>query len=85
MNYTLCLYEFSVLPVEILDNIYERFLGKIIRFKRKTKNGHSVEIIEKPEVQKAGGVYYTPSYIVNYIVKETISKKIEEEIKIVES
>ena len=77
LYYPLCQYEFSVLPVEILGSIYERFLGKIIHFKRKTKNGHSVEIIEKPEVQKAGGVYYTPSYIVNYIVKETIGKKIE--------
>ena len=70
-------YEFSVLPVEILGSIYERFLGKVIRFKRRTKNGHSVEIIEKPEVQKAGGVYYTPSYIVDYIVRQTIGKKIE--------
>ena len=77
LYYPLCQYEFSVLPVEILGSIYERFLGKIIRFKRKTKNGHSVEIIEKTEVQKAGGVYYTPSYIVDYIVKETIGKKIE--------
>ncbi|MGP1414518.1 MAG: Eco57I restriction-modification methylase domain-containing protein [Treponema sp.] len=77
LYYPICQYEFSVLPVEILGNIYERFLGKIIRFKRKTKNGHSVEVIEKPEVQKAGGVYYTPSYIVDYIVKETIGKKVE--------
>ena len=72
-----CQYEFSVLPVEILGSIYERFLGKIIRFTRKTKSGHSVEIIEKPEVQKAGGVYYTPPYIVRYIVKQTIGKKVE--------
>ena len=72
-----CQYEFSVLPVEILGSIYERFLGKIIRFTRKTKSGHGVEIIEKPEVQKAGGVYYTPPYIVRYIVKQTIGKKIE--------
>ena len=77
LYYPFCEYEFSVIPVEILGSIYERFLGKIIRFKRKTRNGHSVEIIEKPEVQKAGGVYYTPSYIVDYIVKETIGKKIE--------
>ena len=72
-----CPYEFSVLPVEILGSIYEQFLGKVIRFTRKTKNGHSVEVIEKPEVQKAGGVYYTPSYIVRYIVKETIGKKVD--------
>ena len=77
LYYPACQYEFSVLPVEILGSIYERFLGKVIRFKRKTKNGHSIEVIEKPEVQKAGGVYYTPSYIVDYIVRQTIGKKIE--------
>jgi adenine-specific DNA-methyltransferase len=77
LYYPECQYEFSVLPVEILGSIYEQFLGKIIRFTRKTKNGHSIEIIEKPEVQKAGGVFYTPPYIVNYIVKQTIGQKIE--------
>ena len=77
LYYPICQYEFSVLPVEILGNIYEQFLGKVIRFKRKTKNGHSVEIVQKSEVQKAKGVYYTPSYIVDYIVKNTIGKKIE--------
>ena len=77
LYYPECQYEFSVLPVEILGSIYERFLGKIIRFTRKTKNGHSIEIIEKPEVQKAGGVYYTPPYIVKYIVENTIGKKLE--------
>ncbi|MGI0530674.1 Eco57I restriction-modification methylase domain-containing protein [Treponema socranskii] len=76
LYYPECQYEFSVLPVEILGSIYERFLGKIIRFTRKTKNGHSVEILEKPEVQKAGGVYYTPPYIVKYIVENTIGKKL---------
>lgn len=35
-----CQYEFSVLPVEILGTIYERFLGKIIQYDRKTKYGH---------------------------------------------
>ena len=76
LYYLECQYEFSVLPVEILGSIYERFLGKIIRFTRKTKNGHSIEILEKPEVQKAGGVYYTPPYIVKYIVENTIGKKL---------
>ena len=26
----------------------------------------------KPEVRKAGGVYYTPAYIVDYIVENTV-------------
>ena len=34
--------------------------------------GRQVKIEEKPEVRKAGGVYYTPAYIVDYIVKQTV-------------
>ncbi len=67
-------YEFSVMPVEILGNAYEQFLGKVI----KITNLKSVEIEEKPAVRKAGGVYYTPEYIVEYIVQNTIGKKITE-------
>jgi type I restriction-modification system DNA methylase subunit len=32
---------------------------------------------DKPEVKKAGGVYYTPTYIVDYIVKQTVGKLVE--------
>ena len=63
-------YEFSVIPVEILGNVYERFLGKVIRLTA----GHQAKIEEKPEVRKAGGVYYTPKYIVDYIVENTVGK-----------
>ncbi|OQW93528.1 MAG: restriction endonuclease subunit R [Beggiatoa sp. IS2] len=62
-------YEFSVLPTDILGQIYEQFLGKVIRV---TPN-RTVEVEEKPEVKKAGGVYYTPTYIVDYIVKQTLT------------
>ncbi|HQO01540.1 MAG TPA: TaqI-like C-terminal specificity domain-containing protein, partial [Spirochaetota bacterium] len=72
-----CPYEFSVLPIEILGHAYEQFLGKTIRFSRKTKYGHAVEIEEKPEVRKAGGVYYTPDYIVRYIVEHTVGEKVK--------
>lgn len=63
-------YEFSVLPVEILGNIYEQFLGRTIRLTA----GHQAKVEEKPEVRKAGGVYYTPKFIVDYIVKRTVGK-----------
>jgi predicted type IV restriction endonuclease len=66
-------YEFSVLSVEILGSVYEQFLGKVIRI----TPAHHAKIEEKPEVRKAGGVYYTPQYIVDYIVKNTVGKKIE--------
>jgi hypothetical protein len=32
----------------------------------------------KPEVKKAGGVYYTPKYIVDYIVEHTVGKLLAE-------
>jgi len=63
-------YEFSVLPADILGHVYEQFLGKVIRL----TPSHQAKIEEKPEVKKAGGVYYTPTYIVDYIVKNTLGK-----------
>ncbi|MCX6555099.1 MAG: Eco57I restriction-modification methylase domain-containing protein, partial [Candidatus Aminicenantes bacterium] len=65
-------YNFAVLPVEILGTIYERFLGRVVR-----TTEQRVKIEEKPEVRKAGGVYYTPQYIVEYIVKNTVGKLLE--------
>ena len=66
-------YHFGLMPVEILGTVYERFLGKVIRLTA----GHQAKIEEKPEVRKAGGVYYTPAYIVNYIVRQTVGEQIE--------
>jgi len=67
-------YEFSVLPADILGQVYEQFLGKVIRL----TPGHHAVIDDKPEVKKAGGVYYTPTYIVDYIVKNTVGKLLED-------
>lgn len=66
-------YLFNVIPVEILGSVYERFLGKVIR-----PSGRGVAADEKPEVRKAGGVYYTPRYIVDYIVEQTVGKQLDE-------
>ena len=67
-------YEFSVLPAEILGHVYEQFLGKVIRLTK----GHRAVVDDKPEVRKAGGVYYTPAYIVDYIVQNTVGKLLED-------
>lgn len=66
-------YEFSVLPAEILGQVYEQFLGKVIRL----TEGHRSVVEDKPEVKKAGGVKYTPVYIVDAIVKKTIGPTLE--------
>ena len=64
-------YDFNSLPVHILGSIYERFLGKVI-----TTTDKRARVEDKPEVRKAGGVYYTPEYVVRYIVAETVGKLI---------
>lgn len=66
-------FQFDVIEPEILGRIYEKFLGSKIRLTA----GHHAKVEEKPEVRHAGGVYYTPQYIVDYIVKNTVGKKIE--------
>jgi hypothetical protein len=71
LAHTISPYDFNAIPIHILGSIYERFLGKIIAV---TDEG--AEVQEKPEVRKAGGVYYTPEYIVRYIVERTIGKLI---------
>jgi hypothetical protein len=53
--------------------VYEQFLGKVIRLTPTRR----AKVEEKPEVRKAGGVYYTPSYIVDYIVRATLGKLLE--------
>lgn len=66
-------YNFRYIPIHILGSIYERFLGKVVHATDKR-----VKIEEKPEVRKAGGVYYTPKYIVEYIVDNTVGKLIKD-------
>ncbi|MCZ9870552.1 N-6 DNA methylase [Brachyspira hyodysenteriae] len=73
LYYPLSPYEFSVISVEIIGNAYEQFLGKTITIGK----NHSAKIELKPEVRKAGGVYYTPEYIVDYIVANTVGEAIK--------
>lgn len=65
-------YEFSVISPEILGNIYEQFLGSVITL----TPSHQARVEQKPEVKKAGGVYYTPTYVVKYIVENTVGELI---------
>jgi len=66
-------YQFDVIPVEVLGNIYEQYLGYTIRL-----TDHLVKYELKPEVRKAGGVYYTPEYIVDYIIENSLGRLLKE-------
>jgi hypothetical protein len=47
-------YDFSVIPIEFISNIYEFFLGM--------------------ENKKKQGAYYTPPFLVDYILKQTVDE-----------
>lgn len=51
------IYDFSILPIEFISNVYEKFIG-----------------IEKQNEESA---YYTPTFLVDYIVAETVEKRLK--------
>ena len=52
------IYNFSIIPVEFISNVYEHFIGK--------------------ENQAEKGAYYTPKFLVDYILSETVEKYFQE-------
>lgn len=48
------IYDFSILPVEFISNVYERFIGK--------------------ENQEKEGAYYTPLFLAEYVVENTVAR-----------
>src|SRR3989344_1883652 len=66
--------DFSKLDADVLGSIYEKFLGTIIH---ETKSGKLVEKVDNG-VRKEMGQYYTPQYIVDFIIQNTINLYLEE-------
>lgn len=64
-------WDFAAIGDDILGIVYERFLGNIVT----VKNRQAI-IEEKPEVRHAGGVYYTPRFVVDSIIRRVIWPKI---------
>lgn len=65
-------YNFDSIPVDILGRIYERFLGSVVEVGKA-----GVEIVEKADVRRAGGVYYTPGYIVSFMVDAALERHLK--------
>ncbi|MBI4981458.1 N-6 DNA methylase [Candidatus Woesearchaeota archaeon] len=64
-------FDFAVIDADILGSIYEQYLGTI----QKGEGG------KDKEKRKSHGIYYTPKYIVDYIVTNTLGKILEEAIR----
>lgn len=64
-------WDFSAVGDDILGIVYERFLGHVV----KVTHGQA-DVVEKPEVRHAGGVYYTPRFVVDTIVRRVVGPQI---------
>jgi type I restriction-modification system DNA methylase subunit len=66
-------YDFSIIDADVLGNVYEQYLGNILK---KTKK--RVEVKESHARRKEQGIYYTPTYIVDYIVRNTLGELLKD-------
>lgn len=79
------LYDFSLIDADVLGTIYEQYLSHILM-----KTEKRAKLTKNQLHRKEQGIYYTPTYIVDYIVRNTLgellkNKKIEvEDIKVLD-
>lgn len=65
-------YDFSLMSQDVMGAVYERFLAHKL-----FQNGGRIVIEDTDELRKKEGIYYTPKYIVDYIVAHTLGEKIK--------
>lgn len=67
-------YDFDKISADILGQVYEQYLSILLKQeksgKSKLKDGHAHK--------KEQGIYYTPTYIVDYIVKNTLGETLKD-------
>ncbi|MDP2951697.1 MAG: hypothetical protein Q8O76_00070, partial [Chloroflexota bacterium] len=81
-------YDFSVIDADVLGAVYEQYLGHVATAaKRRAKKAHGqldfgwsngISLEAKREKRKEQGIYYTPKWVTDYIVKRTLGRFLEE-------
>lgn len=66
-------YNFDLINADVLGEMYEDYIGHILKEK-----GEGVDIKEDHQTRKKSGIYYTPSYVVDFLVNHTVGKLIRE-------
>ncbi len=65
-------YDFSAIDADVLGAIYEQYLGYV------AQDPAGKEVVSKRMKRKAQGIYYTPQFVVRYIVGQTLGRFLEE-------
>jgi len=83
-------YDFSLIDVDVLGAVYEQYLGHVATVvKQRAKEAQirmdlgypvepSFELTAKEQRRKEHGIYYTPRFVTDYIVKETVGRFLKE-------
>jgi type I restriction-modification system DNA methylase subunit len=64
-------WDFSAIGDDILGIVYEKFIGSVVVVKL-----GEADVEQKPEVRHANGVYYTPRFVVDTIIRRVVGPKI---------
>lgn len=64
-------YDFKEIPADILGGVYESYLGYISQKK-------GTDLVKDGAKRKEQGIFYTPNYIVDFIVKGALGEKLKE-------
>ena len=86
---SLAAYDFSVIDADVLGQVYEQYLGYVAREvrdkaekqRRLAQPGEGVVEVElevKRQRRKERGIYYTPGWVVDYIVRQTVGRYLDD-------
>jgi len=65
-------YDFNAIDADVLGTIYEQYLG------HRAQDPQGKQVVDKRAKRKAQGIYYTPQFVVRYIVGQTLGRLLQE-------
>jgi type I restriction-modification system DNA methylase subunit len=65
-------YDFNAIDADVLGTIYEQYLG------HRAQDPEGKQVVDKRAKRKAQGIYYTPQFVVRYIVGQTLGRYLQE-------
>lgn len=82
-------YDFSLIDADVLGAVYEQYLGHVAQVAKERAHRHvrqlplgatgtQMEVVEKRAKRKQQGIYYTPKWVVDYLVKQTVGRALDE-------
>ncbi|MBI4297040.1 MAG: N-6 DNA methylase [Chloroflexi bacterium] len=83
-------YDFKAIGADVLGSIYEQYLGHVAQVVKERSRLNqaqttlpgmerpTIRLEEMPQRRKAQGIYYTPRWVVDYIVRQTVGRFLAE-------